>query len=224
MANGKIIVLDGLDGCGKSTQFEVLQQSLRDQGRTVKPISFPMYDKPSATLVKMYLHGDFSDSPGGVNAYAASSFYAVDRYANYKLDWEKNYRAGEWILASRYTTSNAIHQMSKLPQEQWDSYLAWLEDYEYNKLELPKPDLVLFLTVPLKLSQKLLSKRYDGDISKKDIHEADLQYLEQCDRAARYAGEQLGWHRVTCSDGTTLYPITQIRDRLLQKIQEVLEC
>ncbi len=134
---GKIIVLDGLDGCGKSTQFEALGKLLTEQGKTVKSISFPMYDKPSAALVKMYLHGDFSDTPGGVNAYAASSFYAVDRYANYKLDWEKNYAAGEIILASRYTTSNAIHQMSKLPPEQWDDYLRWLEDYEYNKLELP---------------------------------------------------------------------------------------
>lgn len=164
---GKIIVLDGLDGCGKSTQFEALGKLLTEQGKTVKSISFPMYDKPSAALVKMYLHGDFSDTPGGVNAYAASSFYAVDRYANYKLDWEKNYAAGEIILASRYTTSNAIHQMSKLPPEQWDDYLRWLEDYEYNKLELPRPDLVLFLSLPLALSQKLLSKRYDGDAAKR---------------------------------------------------------
>ena len=119
---GKIIVLDGLDGCGKSTQFAALGKLLTEQGETVKPISFPMYDKPSAALVKMYLRGDFSDTPDGVNAYAASSFYAVDRYANYKLDWEKNYTAGELILASRYTTSNAIHQMSKLPQEQWDGF------------------------------------------------------------------------------------------------------
>lgn len=134
---GKLIVLDGLDGCGKSTQFEAVQKSLAQQGKPVKAISFPMYEKPSAALVKMYLGGEFSDTPGGVNAYAASSFYAVDRYANYKLDWEQNYRRGEWILASRYTTSNAIHQMSKLPEEQWDSYLEWLADYEYDKLGLP---------------------------------------------------------------------------------------
>lgn len=224
MAKGKIIVLDGLDGCGKSTQFEVLGKLLREQGKTVKSISFPMYDKPSAALVKMYLQGDFSETPDGVNAYAASSFYAVDRYANYKLDWEKNYCAGEWILASRYTTSNAIHQMSKLPPEQWDSYLAWLEEYEYEKLGLPKPDLVLFLSLPLELSQQLLSKRYDGDVSKKDIHEADLQYLAQCDRAARYASEKLGWCRVECSDGATLYSVARIRDNLFRQIQEALGC
>lgn len=221
---GKIIVLDGLDGCGKSTQFEALTRLLTEQGRTVKPISFPMYDKPSAALVKMYLRGDFSDTPDGVNAYAASSFYAVDRYANYKLDWEKNYAAGEIILASRYTTSNAIHQMSKLPQTQWDGYLRWLEDYEYSKLGLPKPDLVLFLSLPLDLSQKLLSKRYGGDAARKDIHEADLSYLEQCSRAAAYAGAKLGWQFVEVSDGAHLYPIEQIRDDLARRIQEALTC
>lgn len=221
---GKIIVLDGLDGCGKSTQFAALGKLLTEQGETVKPISFPMYDKPSAALVKMYLRGDFSDTPDGVNAYAASSFYAVDRYANYKLDWEKNYTAGELILASRYTTSNAIHQMSKLPQEQWGGYLEWLEDYEYCKLGLPQPNLVLFLSLPLELSQKLLAKRYDGDASKKDIHEADLAYLEQCDRAARYAGEKLGWQFVEVSDGRQLYPVEQIRDELYRRIQEAFAC
>ncbi len=224
MSNGKIIVLDGLDGCGKSTQFEALQQVLQEQGKPVKAISFPMYEKPSAALVKMYLNGDFSNTPDGVNAYAASSFYAVDRYANYRLDWEQNYKSGEWILASRYTTSNAIHQMSKLPPEQWDDYLAWLEDYEYHKLGLPKPDLVLFLSLPLALSQTLLKKRYAGDASKRDIHEADLQYLVQCSRAAEYAGTKLDWHTIDCSDGTSLYPIAQIRDELLRQIQEALEC
>ncbi|MFR6496324.1 MAG: hypothetical protein ACLUOF_08005 [Ruminococcus sp.] len=114
--------------------------------------------------------------------------------------------------------------MSKLPPEQWDDYLRWLEDYEYNKLELPRPDLVLFLSLPLALSQKLLSKRYDGDAAKKDIHEADLAYLEQCSRAAAYAGAKLGWQFVEVSDGEHLYPIEQIRDNLYQRIQEALEC
>ncbi len=221
---GKLIVLDGLDGCGKSTQFVEVGRCMRESGMKVKSISFPMYDKPSAALVKMYLRGEFSVVPDGVNAYAASSFYAVDRYANYKLDWEKHYRAGEWILASRYTTSNAIHQMSKLPKTQWDDYLLWLEDYEYEKLALPRPDLVLFLSVPLELSQKLLGKRYAGDTSKKDIHESDLTYLEQCAEAARYAGEKLGWKMISCSNGENLYPIAQIRDMLLAYIQEAFLC
>ncbi len=222
MGKGKLIVLDGLDGCGKSTQFEAIQQVLRKQGTPIKAISFPVYEKPSAALVKLYLDGAFSDTPDGVNAYAASSFYAVDRYANYRLDWGEAYHNGSWILASRYTTSNAIHQMSKLPQSQWDGFLAWLEDYEYEKLGLPRPDLVLFLSLPLELSQKLLMKRYDGDKTKQDIHEADLDYLKQCSLAAAYAGEKLGWHMIPCSDGKTLYPIETIRNMLLKEITQSL--
>lgn len=222
MQTGKLIVLDGLDGCGKSTQFAAVQEKLREDGIPVKGISFPVHENPSASLVKLYLDGAFSDTPGGVNAYAASSFYAVDRYANYQMDWGKHYRAGAWILASRYTTSNAIHQMSKLPPQQWDGFLAWLEDYEYTKLGLPRPDLVLFLSLPLSLSQELLLQRYGGDASKKDIHEADLAYLEQCAKAAQYAAEKLSWHVITCADGEKLYPVETIRDALLEEIRRSL--
>lgn len=164
---GKLIVLDGIDGCGKTTQFELLSKKLSEMNVPVRPVSFPEYDKPSAALVKMYLSGDFSKVPDGVNAYAASSFYAVDRFASYKLYWEEAYRNGSLILASRYTTSNAIHQMGKLPRKQWDDYLCWLEDYEYNKLGLPKPDCVIFLSLPIEVSQKLLMERYGGDSGKR---------------------------------------------------------
>ena len=208
---GKIIVLDGLDGCGKSTQFEALGKLLTEQGKTVKSISFPMYDKPSAALVKMYLHGDFSDTPGGVNAYAASSFYAVDRYANYKLDWEKNYAAGEIILASRYTTSNAIHQMSKLPPEQWEEFLHWLFDYEFHLLGLPAPDSVIYLQVDPAVSQRLMTARYHGDESKKDVHEKDTEYLARSRRAAEYCAEHLGWTTVHCTHSDAMRSIEDIQ-------------
>ena len=216
---GKLIVLDGLDGCGKSTQFLKLQTALREMGKTVHGISFPDYKSPAASLVRMYLDGTFSDTPGGVNAYAASSFYAVDRYANYKLNWENDYLTGTWILASRYTTSNAIHQMSKLSEDQWDGFLNWLEDYEYEKLGLPRPDLVLYLSVPLAVSQKLLIGRYDGNAAKRDIHEADLQYLAQCSHAAAYAAKKCGWSCVSCTVGDEMKPTEEIRDMLLAVIQ-----
>ena len=170
ITKGKLFVIDGLDGSGKSTQFELLQKDLENNNKNYKAISFPDYEQPSSTLVKMYLGGEFSSSPDGVNAYAASSFYAVDRFASYKLFWEDNYNKGDFILASRYTTSNAIHQMEKLDTSEWDDYLAWMEDYEYNKLKLPKPDTVVFLDMPVEVSQILLSNRYHGDDNKKDIH------------------------------------------------------
>ena len=210
--NGKLIVLDGLDGSGKSTQFELLRENLKRSGKTVLPISFPDYEQPSSALVKMYLAGEFGTDAGSVNAYAASSFYAVDRFASYKKFWEQNYAAGETILAARYATSNAIHQMSKLPKEEWDSYLDWLEDYEYRLLGLPKPDLVIFLDMPPAVSQKLLSERYGGDDSKKDIHEMNVDYLLTCREAALYAAEKCGWVVLPCSDGDAPRTIEEIQN------------
>ncbi|MBQ8725070.1 MAG: deoxynucleoside kinase [Oscillospiraceae bacterium] len=221
MADGKIIVLDGLDGCGKTTQFELLRDKLNEMNVPMQAVSFPEYDKPSAALVKMYLGGDFAASPDGVNAYAASSFYAVERYASYKLYWEKSYTEGKLILASRYTTSNAIHQMSKLPKEKWDEYLSWLEEYEYEKLGLPRPDCVIFLSLPLEISQKLLSERYEGDDEKKDIHEADLKYLTECRKSAEYAAEKLGWHVIDCSENGEIRSIESIHKELMRIYEEV---
>lgn len=218
---GKLIVLDGIDGCGKTTQFELLTKKLKKMNVPVRSVSFPEYDKPSAALVKMYLGGEFSSVPDGVNSYAASSFYAVDRFASYKLYWEEDYKNGSLILASRYTTSNVIYQMGKLPREQWDDYLLWLEDYEYGKLGLPRPDCVIFLSLPLEVSQKLLMDRYNGDSGKKDIHEADRKYLEQCLVSAEYAAEKLGWKMVDCSDGKGIRSIEDIHEELLKIVSEV---
>lgn len=214
--SGKLIVLDGLDGSGKSTQFELLQKSLEQKGRTVRAISFPDYEEPSSALVKMYLAGEFGQDAGGVNAYAASSFYAVDRYASYKRFWKADYEAGALVLAARYTTSNAIHQMGKLPKNEWDAYLRWLEDYEYRLLELPKPDLVIFLDMPPEVSQKLLSGRYGGDEAKKDIHENNRSYLLACREAALYAAKRLGWAVLPCSAGEEPRSIEEIQTDLVK--------
>lgn len=204
---GKIMVIDGLDGCGKSTQLQMLDNALKERGIHYRQISFPDYAQPSSSLVKMYLGGDLGGSPAAVNAYAASSFYAVDRYASYKCFWEEDYAAGVPIVAARYTTSNAIHQMTKCPESEWDAFLDWLEDYEYNLLGLPRPDKVLFLDMPPEVSQKLLEKRYDGDCEKKDIHERDKEYLLNCRRAAFYVAKKWGWTVIPCScDGEPLTP------------------
>lgn len=216
-----LIVIDGLDGSGKSTQFDIVKENL-SQEYTVKAISFPEYDKPSSTLVKMYLSGEISENVADINAYAASSFYAVDRYVSYKKYWEQNYKNGELILASRYVTSNAIHQMSKLPESEWDSYLEWLQDYEYSKLELPRPNCVIFLDMPIEISQKLMSERYNGDESKKDIHESNITYLMTCRKTALYAAEKLGWHVVGCSDGDKPLPIKAINDKIMEIITNIL--
>lgn len=212
---GKLLVLDGLDGCGKSTQAERLTQRLEEvfPGR-VHLISYPDYDSPSSALVKMYLGGDFSAHPEGVNAYAASTFYAVDRYAGYVRQWGEWYRQGHFIVAARYTTSNAIHQMGKLPQGEWKGFLDWLEDFEYEKLALPKPDLVCYLQMDRKVSEQLLDARYQGDASRRDIHERDRAYLEQCRISAEYAAEYWHWNRITCSQDGKALPMEVITQRL----------
>lgn len=219
---GKLMVIDGLDGCGKSTQLNLLDEYLHDRGTAYKQISFPDYDQPSSALVKMYLGGELGGSAAAVNAYAASSFYAVDRYASYTRFWRKDYESETPIVAARYVTSNAIHQMTKLPQEEWDAFLEWLEDYEYNKLGLPKPDAVVFLDMPIEVSQKLMEQRYEGDNEKKDIHERDLSYLYRCREAALYAAEKKGWRVLPCSDGKSPLPIETIHNELISAFEDMM--
>lgn len=220
--NGRLIVIDGLDGSGKTTQFERIIAQLGEKYK-VKGISFPDYDMPSATLVKMYLAGEFSENAADVNAYAASTFYAADRYASYKLHWEKNYSEGDIIIAGRYVCSNAIHQMSKLDEGEWDGFLDWLEDYEYDKLGLPRPDRTIILDITAELSQKRLSARYNGDESKKDIHEGNFEYMKNCRRCALYAAKKQGWDVVSCTaeDGRE-YTVEEITEKLLSIIDEVI--
>jgi len=214
--SGKLIVLEGLDGSGKSTQFERLDKILTEQGISHKAISFPDYDQPSSALVKLYLGGEISKDPKDINAFAASSFYAVDRYVSYKKFWEEDYKKGSLILAARYVTSNAIYQMVKLDRSEWDRYLDWLCHYEYELLELPKPDKVVFLDMPVEISQKLLSGRYNGDEGKKDIHEANVAFLRACRETALYSAEKLGWEVIPCSDGSEPLDRDTITERLIK--------
>ena len=217
----KLIVIDGLDGSGKTTQFDIISKLLEEK-HDVKAISFPEYDKPSSARVKMYLNGEIAKNAAEVNAYAASSFYAVDRYASYKIYWEENYKNGDVILASRYVSSNAIHQMGKLPENEWDDYLKWLEDYEYGKLGLPRPDCVIFLDMPVEISQRLMTSRYNGDESKKDIHEANVEYLKGCRRTALYAAGKCGWHIVECSGGDEPLSVKAITDKIMYIINKTI--
>ncbi len=220
---GKLLVIDGLDGSGKSTQAERLAQRLREDGREVTLISYPDYEKPSSTLVRMYLSGEFSDKAGDVNAYAASTFYAVDRYAGYMQHWKALYEQGHIIIASRYVSSNAIHQMVKLPQCEWDGFLQWLSDFEFEKLGLPKPDGIFFLDMSRAVADQLITARYEGDEEKRDLHERDLSYLYACTASATYAADKQGWQVVRCCDGRTPYPMAQITDALYKAVRPLIE-
>ena len=198
----KLIVIEGLDASGKGTQTEILASRLVSEGKTVCKISLPNYDDASSALVKMYLAGQFGSSPSDVNAYAASTFYAVDRYASFKKYWGAESENCDFIVANRYTTSNCCHQMTKLDREEWDDYISWLYDFEYKKLSIPEPDLVIFLDMPVEVSQKLLLKRYEGDPGKKDLHESDVDYLFKCRDAAIYSAKKLSWNVICCAEGS----------------------
>ena len=219
---GRLIVLDGLDGSGKSTQLARLSQWLRDTGVPFREVSFPDYESPASAPVRMYLAGAFGTDPQAVNAYAASSFYAVDRYASYRTGWQADYQAGTLIVAARYTTSNAIHQMAKLPPAERDGFLRWLEEYEYDRLGLPKPDRVLFLDVEPAVAEQMLRVRYQGDESKKDIHERDMAYLRACRESALYAAEQSSWQVISCTREGQMRTVEEIGEEIRQSIRPLL--
>lgn len=219
---GKLIVIEGLDGCGKSTQLELLPQNLKNQGIESRSVSFPDYDSDSSALVKMYLNGEFGKKPGDVNAYAASLFYAVDRFASYKTNWGEYYNQNGVIVSGRYTTSNAVHQTSKMDESEWQGFLDWLYDLEYNKVGIPKPDKVIFLDMPIEVSQKLLSGRYKGDETKKDIHESDTAYLDKCRKAAMFTANYSGWTVISCAKDGKPRPIDEIANDILKETLKVI--
>ncbi|MBQ8087037.1 MAG: deoxynucleoside kinase [Clostridia bacterium] len=219
---GKLFVIEGLDGSGKATQAELLAHALAEMGKQVRKISFPNYESNSSALVKMYLNGDFGTDPADVNAYAASSFFAVDRYAGFKADWGAFYRDGGILIADRYTTSNGVHQCCKLPPEQWEEYISWLFDFEYRLLGIPAPDAVVYLKLDVEESQKLMTHRYHGDEQRKDIHETSLDYQRRAQSAANWCADHLGWHTVRCLRNGALRGKEDIGAEVLAYVREVL--
>ena len=218
----KLIIMEGLDGSGKSTQTRLLEEYFASNDIKYKKIKLPDYDSPSSTLVKMYLGGEFGSNADDVNAYAAGAFYAVDRFASYKLGWKREYDNGTLILADRYATSNSIYQMEKIDKSQWDEYLDWSADFEYNKIGIPKPDMVIYLDMPVEISQKLMTSRYNGDEGKKDVHEANVDFLNRCRESALYAAKKQGWYVVPCSDGTEPYSVEHIHNEVVRIVKEGL--
>lgn len=221
MGIGKVIVIEGCDGSGKATQTKKIFDRLILEGYNVKKVEYPNYESNSSALVKMYLNGEFGSSPSDVNPYAASSFYAVDRYASFKKEWEEFYKAGGVIIADRYTTANMIHQASKISEvETRNEFLDWLWDYEFVKIGLPIPDCVIFLDVHPKYSKELISNRENkmNGFQEKDIHEKDYNYLlssylNSCSVADRY-----GWKRINCIDSGNLREIDEISNEIYKYI------
>ncbi len=209
---GRLIVFEGIDGSGKSTQSELLRGRLREEGTDFRSVTFPRYDNHSASLIKMYLGGAFGSDPGDVNAYAASCFYAVDRYASYRQDWQEYYENGGLIVMDRYTTSNAIHQGAKLPTERREEFFRWLAHFEYDLIGIPAPDLVLYMDIPLTTALERIAARQAAAGTTEDIHEKNRAYLALCHDCGGQAAELYGWRRVPVTDGG--------RDRSQEEIHE----
>ena len=219
---GTLIVLEGIDGSGKETQASLLEKKLKEKGREVMHISFPDYESPSSALVKMYLKGDFGKNPEDVNPHAASLFYAVDRFASYRMKWKDFYQKGGIIIADRYTTSNMVHQMTKYEDKKArKDFLSWLERTEYEELELPVPDLVILLDIPLKVSENLVKERARQGGSM-DIHEQHLDYLRECHDAYHELVNLYGWKRIPCTEEGKLRTIEDIGKDVEKAAAEVM--
>ena len=206
---GKLIVIEGTDGSGKSTQFKALTQRLQAEHTEFKTLVFPQYSEPSSALIRMYLGGEFGTKPSDVNAYAASAFYAVDRYASYKKDWGAYYENGGVIVSDRYTTSNAVHQASKESPQTQGAFLQWLYEFEYDKLGLPRPDLTIY--------------REQETNTHADIHEKDLDYLATCRETGRAAAKYYGWHIIECVRDGEMRSIEDIHEEIYRLVKNCLE-
>lgn len=220
---GKLIVFEGTDGSGKSTQFARLCQHLEEDQVKFRRLVFPQYSEPSSALIRMYLGGEFGTHPADVNAYAASAFYAVDRYASYKKVWQSDYENGGLMLSDRYTTSNAVHQASKEPPETRGDFLNWLYDFEYSKLGLPKPDLVIYLDVPTEHTQAMMRRREADTHTTADIHEQDGAYLRTCRETGRAAAQHYGWTVIQCVQDGKMRPIEDIHEEIYALVKRCLE-
>lgn len=221
MAKGKLITIEAGDASGKATQTKALCQRLQAEGHRVLQVAYPNYQSDSSALVKMYLGGAFGDKADAVSPYGASAFFAVDRYASYLQEWKDAYEAGAIILADRYTTSNMAHQAVKITDaDQREEFLSWLEDFEFQRLGLPRPDKVIFLDMPPELSDKLLAAR--AAVTHKDIHEKDAAYLHRCYHAYQLVAEKYGWVRIPCSEKGKLRTIEAIHEDVYKAVADIM--
>lgn len=222
VSKGRLIVIEGTDGSGKATQTALLCERLAKNSRASTKLSFPRYGKPSAKLVEMYLAGAFGEDPNAVSAYEASKFYAIDRYASYIEDWGLAYEKGGLIVSDRYTTSNAVHQSSKMAKEDREAFYKWLYEMEHEKMGVPAPDLVIYLDMPLDVTEKLMRAREDKTSTKADIHEKNTSYLAMCKEAALDAAEYYGWHVIKCSENGEPRSIESINDEIYSLVCKFL--
>lgn len=221
---GKLIIIEAGDGSGKATQTRALYEHLVRDGYRVHKIEFPDYEADASMLVRMYLRGDFGGHAEDINAFAASTFFAVDRYASFRMKWKKFYDSGDIILADRYTTSNMVHQAVKIDSsEEREAFLDWLWDFEFIKLGLPVPDKVVFLDMDPSVADRLIAARAKETGMGKDIHEKDTAYLHRCHAAYLELAEKYGWSRIPCSYKNAPRSIEAIHEEVYEAVAACLK-
>ena len=225
MADYKLVVIEGVDASGKQTQTEKLFEKIKSTGTKVEKIEFPNYSSPTSSLVKMYLGGEFGTNAQDVNPYMASAFIAADRVGSIKGVWKEKLFSADVVIADRYVTSNMIHQASKIEDSaEKNLFLDWVYDFEYNKLELPVPDLVIFLDMPVEYARILMENRRNkiNDSSEKDIHESDTNHLVKSYDNAVSVAEKYGWHRISCVKDGNIRSIDDISNEIYEVYKSIL--
>lgn len=220
---GKLFVIDGTDGSGKQTQMQELKNKLISDRIEFKEVSFPNYDSPSSSLVKMYLSGEFGDNAKMISPYIASTFYAVDRYATYVKGFKEFYENGGIILADRYTTANMVHQAGKIKdKKERDKFLKWLWDFEFNLYGLPIPTEVFFLNMPVEKSIELMKDRENKFThnAKKDIHETNKEHLIDSYNAACSVAKEYNWYEIKCVKDDKIRTIEDIHEEIYNEIKK----
>ena len=222
---GKLFVIDGTDGSGKQTQFQKLQERLTKDGIEYKTVSFPNYDSPSSSLVKMYLSGEFGKNAKDVSPYIASTFYAADRYATFKTGYQEYYDNGGIILADRYTTANMVHQAGKIKDaDERKRFLDWLWDFEFNLYGLPVPSEVFFLNMPVEKCLELIKNRENkfSHTQKKDIHEKDETHLRESYNEALKVSKKYNWYEIKCVKDGKIRTIDEIHEEVFREVKKFL--
>ena len=220
---GKLFVIDGTDGSGKQTQLEKLRKRLDEENIEYKNVSFPNYESPSSSLVKMYLSGEFGKNAKDVSPYIASSFYAADRYATFKTGYKEYYDNGGIILADRYTTANMVHQAGKIADKtERKKFLDWLCDFEFNMYGLPVPTEVFFLNMPVEKSLELIKNRENKFThqAQKDIHESDPNHLIDAYHAACDVAKEYNWFEIHCMKDGELRAIEDIHEEIYNEVKK----
>lgn len=225
MKQGKLFVIDGTDGSGKQTQLQKLKERFDKEKIEYRTVSFPNYDSPSSSLVKMYLNGEFGTDPLKISPYIASTFYAVDRYATFKKEYEEYYKNGGIILADRYTTSNMVHQAGKIKDDaERNKFLDWLWDFEFNLYELPVPTKVIFLNMPTEYAGKLMKNRANKITheEKKDIHERNKSHLQDAYNEACKLVKKYNWAEIKCVEHEKIKTIEEIHEEVFNIVKKYI--